>query len=276
MEDLAIVGTTASSFDGLSGVGLVVFDGADSQVTRGTLRGNTAVGVAVGGGALFEAHDLLIADTQPELVEGSAGRGLEVGTASVAKLTRALVLGNHDMGLLIDGAQTHADLEDIVIVGTQPAPESGLFGRGLGVQDGATAQLRRARVLDNHQVGIAIATEADVVLDQVEVGGTPLAPCWPACAREAGGTGLAIWAGATAQVTCLASHDNALAGVQVALGATCTMDGARLVGNRFAYDLRGAPEVDLDGVCAVGNAQDRSTSGVTTPETAPLLDFTAW
>jgi len=275
LVDLQVIATAPTGFDAVSGVGMSLLEGASATVARGTLRGNTAVGAVVGGGSTLEASDLLVAGTLPHPGGVPAGRGLEVAAGGAIALTRALVLNNQDVGVLISGRRTYAALDDIAIVGTLPARDSQRFGRGLEVQDGATLTLRRALVQGNHQVGVAIVTGALATLDQLEVQDTRLAPCWPGCAPEAGGTGVAIWAEAIAEVTCMESHDNALAGLQVALGATCRIDGARLTGNRFAYDLRADTDtmLDLDDVCAVGNAQDRPTGGVPLPETATLLDF---
>ncbi|MGF1465331.1 MAG: hypothetical protein ACFCGT_04285 [Sandaracinaceae bacterium] len=166
VDDLGIDETVAAA---PSSAGIVVEEGSELRLERAVLRRNSATGLSVEGGDA-RVTDLLVQDTLPRLLDGpeprgGGGRGVEVFVGGRAELTRAVVEGSRNAGLLLDDDGTEADIHDLVLRDTLPqagedgASVAGELGRGLVVQGGARRDLARAVLERNREVGLAVLEE---------------------------------------------------------------------------------------------------------------------
>ncbi len=71
-----------------------------------------------------------------------------------AEIARAVVEGNRGSGIFVGLPGAYLRLEDAVVRDTQSLQSDQRFGRGLAVQQGATAEIARTRFERNREVGI--------------------------------------------------------------------------------------------------------------------------
>ncbi len=214
-----VVRDTQGQTDGRVGRGLSASGGTSVDVTRALLDRNRDVAVlADGAGTSVRLEDVAVRDTQAQESDGSGGRGLQVQNGARADVTRAALEHNRDGAIILLAAGTSARLEDIVLRDTQPRESSLSFGRGLAVQDGATAEVSRALLDRNLQVAIIVAgVGASVRLEDVVVTDTMVAACGAGCAQGTGGVGVGTYEHATVWLSRFVLRRAALCGVQIAL-----------------------------------------------------------
>jgi hypothetical protein len=100
--------------------------------------------------------DLLIEDTQPQVLNDAFGVGISMTVGAVASLRRAIVRRNFRAGISI-GTDGDLTLSDAVIDDTQPQRSDGDFGDGLIAFDGARASVSQAIFRRNHQGGVRVS-----------------------------------------------------------------------------------------------------------------------
>ncbi|MGF1465446.1 MAG: hypothetical protein ACFCGT_04865 [Sandaracinaceae bacterium] len=154
-----VVGGTRSSASREDGAGLRASEGADVTLRRAVFAENRRVGLlAEDAGTTLVAEDLVIRDTRPQERDGLGGAGVAVQLGASVTLARALVTGNRDHGVLVAGAGAEARLTDLVVRDTEERV-GGAFGRGVGVQLGASSTLDRALLEQNREVGLFVGFE---------------------------------------------------------------------------------------------------------------------
>lgn len=197
IEDGLIRGTMSQEADKLAGVGLQVVEGATAEVRRTLLEGNRAVGIlATTGGAKLHLEDAVVRDTLAREIDGRGGRGLIVQEGAEADISRAVFERNHQIGVDVASANSRLFLDDSVVRDTLSEESSGLWGRGMTVQDGASAEVRRSIFDRNRETGIYVAfANARLVLEDTRIRNTLSAE-----ASGTGGRGLNVQDGATAEV----------------------------------------------------------------------------
>jgi hypothetical protein len=171
VRDLVIVGTKAGG-DGLGGRALNVQAGASLEVARLRAQDNRDACVFVdGAGSLLALTDAALVGTNAD-ESGAFGRAIAVQGAGELRMSRAFVGDNTEAGVFTTGTGTVLELTDVVIRDTR-ADGLGTFGRGLTVQDGATATLSRVLLAANHDVGVFVHGDgASVGAVDLEVRGT--------------------------------------------------------------------------------------------------------
>ena len=155
--------------DGTGGRGICVQEGA-SLVARGLLvEENHDVGLlATNAGTSVDLEDATIRSTQP-LPDGTRGKGVVVQEGASLVARGLLLEGNHDSGLLAVDVGTSVDLEDATVRDTQPRTD-GTFGRGIGVQAGASLVARGLLLGGNHEFGLsALGAGTSVDLSDVTI-----------------------------------------------------------------------------------------------------------
>ena len=154
LEDAMILDTQPLA-DGTRGAGIAVHDGASLIAWGLLLEGNHDLGLfAEDAGTTVDLQDATVRDTQP-LPDGTSGRGVGVQDGASLVARGLLLDGNHDVGLFAYGAGTTVDLEDAMILDTQPLAD-GTRGRGISVQDGASLVARGLLLDGNHDVGLLV------------------------------------------------------------------------------------------------------------------------
>ncbi|MGF1469417.1 MAG: right-handed parallel beta-helix repeat-containing protein [Sandaracinaceae bacterium] len=196
LEDVVVRDTQAGASGGPSGLGLSVTFGARVELRRGLLERHRDAGVFVGHeGAEALLEDISIRETQAETA-GVDRLGLNVLDGGRVDVRRGVLERNRDVGVLVAGEGTEAVLEDLVVRDTQARESDGTFGRGLNVQSGARAELRRALLERNREVGVFVAGEGtEALLEDVVVRETQ-----PRRSDGASGSGLDVQRGARVEL----------------------------------------------------------------------------
>ena len=220
LEDAVVRDTQSQQGDRAYGRGLAVELGASLEALRTLAEGNRDVGVsAIGAGATLRLEDVVVRATLGREVDGTFGRGLGIEDGARAEIARTVVEGNRGSGIFVGLPGAYLRLEDAVVRDTQSLQSDQRFGRGLAVQQGATAEIARTRFERNREVGIyAYNSGTGVQAQDVVVLDTRPAECGDRCAQGAGGMGVGSYSGATMSLTRFVVARSELCGAQIALG----------------------------------------------------------
>jgi hypothetical protein len=197
LEDVVVRDTGGRTGDVASGHGLDLQNGATAVARRALFERNCDVAVMVSrAGASVSLEDVVVRDTRSREGDRAFGRGLEVQDGAAAEVRRALFERNRDVAIMVSRAGASVSLEDVVVRDTESRESDLRAGSGLAVQDGATAEVRRALFERNREVAVSAAgTDTSLTLEDVALRNTR--------SREgdrAFGRGLALQDGATAEV----------------------------------------------------------------------------
>ncbi|MGF1465093.1 MAG: hypothetical protein ACFCGT_03080 [Sandaracinaceae bacterium] len=158
LEDLVIRDTLSQEAERVLGQGLQVEGGARVELRRALVERNRSLGVFVrGDGTEAVLRDLVVRDTLAQERDGILGRGLGVQEGARVELTHGLFERNRDVALIAATDGTEAVMEDLAVRDTLPRESTGHAGRGLAVQFGAHASLRRGHFERNRDVGVSVA-----------------------------------------------------------------------------------------------------------------------
>ncbi|MEO1268130.1 MAG: hypothetical protein AAFX99_08530, partial [Myxococcota bacterium] len=172
LDDLVIAHTQPRPSLSIFGRGISVQEGAVLEGQRMLLTHNHEMGIFVSGtGTQARVDDLTITHTQPQRLDSTFGRGINVERGAVFESQRALLTYNHEISLFISREATRARLDDLVITHSQPSPldtTDTAFSRGISVQQGAALHSQRALLTHNHAVGLIVsgaqATVGDLIV----------------------------------------------------------------------------------------------------------------
>lgn len=163
LEDVVVAGPDGAPPAGMRGFGLALASGAEGTLARVAFVRTRELAIIVKGpdGSLT-ATDLVVRDTQPRASTGQFGRGLSVQEAGRAEVTRGAFAGNHDVGVFAAHQGSTVSLTDALVADTRSEVEDVVAGHGIEIQDGAQAQVERALVAGNREVGLLVAGGATV------------------------------------------------------------------------------------------------------------------
>ena len=171
LTDAVVRDTRGQMRDGLSGRGIAVDQGASAAVARALVEANHDLGASVrDSGSVLTLTDTVVRDTQSRESDLLFGRGVDVDGGATAELSRVHVDGNRDLGVFAAGVGTMLTVADAIIEGTQGQERNFEFGRGMGIQGGATADVTRTHFIANHEVAVIIdmagtrGTFSDIVI----------------------------------------------------------------------------------------------------------------
>ena len=116
-------------------------------------------------------EDVAIRETRERERDRAAGRAVAIQGGAGTVLRRVLLEDNRDIALFAQDEGSSAVLEDVVIENTMARASDGDFGRGVAVQRGATAEIRRSRVGGSRDLGVFVGT-ASLVLEDVLIADT--------------------------------------------------------------------------------------------------------
>lgn len=173
LEDAVVRDTQSQSLDQILGSGLEVQPGAQAEVRRAVFSRNRTTGVSISGqGSRLVLEDTVVRDTQSDESGRTRGLGLEARFGARAEVRRVFFLRNRVVGVLATSDGTQLVAEDLVIRDTQSQEADRVFGRGLEVGRGARAEVRRAVIERNRDIGILAGDLARIDLEDAVVGDT--------------------------------------------------------------------------------------------------------
>lgn len=157
------------------GAGFFVFSGARAELTRCAFERNRIVGVAADdAGTLLALSDVAVRDGEGSLSAGVGGTGVQVNAGAQATLMRVVSERNRRAGVLVDQAGSRLTAFDLAVHGTRSQASDRAAGQGLSVVRGGRADVVRAVVEANREVGVLVASAstsaqlADVVVRDTE------------------------------------------------------------------------------------------------------------
>ncbi len=177
LSDVAILSVRAEGTSAF-GHGVEMAFGADATIARVLVDDATGLGLLVdGSGTDVTASDVTVLDMRANSM-GHLGRAVQVQRGSHLDLSRGLFTSNREACMVAAGTLTTAMLSDVIIEQTSIAdcaaigcPRSGI---GVGVYERGAASITRFRIRDNALLGLQIASDGQLDLDDGEVRGHPI------------------------------------------------------------------------------------------------------
>lgn len=265
-----IASTRERTADDELGMGVAAFAGASVAVSTSHLSHNRYVGVyAVDEGTTVALTDVAITHTRPRAVDGGWGLGIAAGFGARILLDGVLVSDNSTAGILLEGAGTSGQIDDVVVERTASSPLDGGLGRGVDVEDGAQVVGARWLLRDNRSDSVFVAgASARIDVTDLTVSGTLAAACASTTDCAGGGTGVVLVDNAAADLERFSIVDSELIGMQVARQATMAARRGLLRGNVIGVNLQ-VPELELDtafvDVRLEGNERDVASDDLPVP-----------
>ena len=167
-HDLVVRDTAGSALDGTRGRGVQVEEGATVTLRRAAVERNRHIGVFVtDAGSTLTMTDVVVAETREQTSDGEHGVGLHVQSGGQVDATRIALERNLAAGAMAGSAGTMLRLTDAVVRDTL-GDTHGRFGMGLGVGQGATAEVERV-LLQANRTAALLAADAGTVLTVLDV-----------------------------------------------------------------------------------------------------------
>jgi hypothetical protein len=154
--DVLVARTQPRDSDQLGGRGFEVGFGARVDLTRVELADLREVAVLVNGAGTGVAMRDVWVDGVGAGSDGTGGRGFAVQNGARLELRVARIDRSREVAIFADGMGATLDFEDLAIVDVLPDGQ-GEFGRGLAVQNGAAATIRRLAIVDCADSAIVVA-----------------------------------------------------------------------------------------------------------------------
>ena len=173
-EGTSLVLTDVVVRDGLSpgsdmneGFGIAVHHTAQLELSRALFERNHLVAVfASDPGTVMVATDLILRDTEHEMVNSTSGHGLYLKGGARVDVVRAVIERSRDAAVIIGQVGTTVTLADLEVRDTTSRGRDGEYGRGLEIILGAQVDLQRAIVEDNMESNIAVRDPGTVATMQ--------------------------------------------------------------------------------------------------------------
>jgi len=138
-----VVRTTGGGGESGVGVGIQAVDSAQVEMNACAFQGNTSRGVIVGNEARLKMRGTLVAQTKA--VESSVVQGaIFANSGASLSATHSLLVDNQGGGVIVAHQGSRAEVEDVAVVGSYPAPEA---DSGFGFTALYAGQLEAERVL---------------------------------------------------------------------------------------------------------------------------------
>jgi len=301
-----LVSSTRSSTEGV-----VTILGAGSELRSLTIRDSLRTGVWVDGGGrsvdlqgvwvdhvemlglsasnggAITGREIVVRQTQARPSDGLGGRALSAQDRGTLRVARALLQGNHESAAYAVGSGAELTLQDTAIRDTEARSIDLELGRGVSVEEFASAELTRVVIEGSRDTGLAALATATLSLADVVVRDTLSQP-----RDSVGGTGIRAEDGSTVEIVRSLLERNREAGVQASgAGAVVHLtdvvvrdvdvresdgifgDGLALFGGAAAVVTRGVFARNHDvGVLATGTGTTLQISDATVSDTASRRD----
>jgi len=154
--------------------GLAVIGGGRAVVNGGLFTNNrTSAVLAAGEDAAAELDGVTVRDTLSQEGLDVRGLGIWASLGAYVKCENSLFERNREVAVFAHAPDTRLDLAWIVIKDTLTQERDRMFGRGLNIQQGATASLAYSLVDGNQSIGVFVHGEGSAVdLQEVLVANT--------------------------------------------------------------------------------------------------------
>jgi hypothetical protein len=140
----------------VNGRGVEAWDGARLTVRRSSIERASESGVlSLGAGSSVDLEDVVVDETRVNS-DNTFGFGIAVTQGGKLSTRRVAARFNLTVGVIVTDPESHAELVDTVIADTDVDPSRSSMGRGLQVQEAATANASRITFARNTEVGAAV------------------------------------------------------------------------------------------------------------------------
>jgi hypothetical protein len=189
-DTVVVRGTVPRATDGQLGRGIDVRRGATATLRRAVLQGNHDTGLLVSdAGSVLSVTDAAVLDTRPSTADATSGNGIWAQAGGRAEGSRLVVDRAHNVAVVAFAAGASLRLEDLVVRDTL-GPSATLFGRGMELTEGASAEITRALFDRNELVGASAwnagsaLSLTDTVIRDTSGARTPDGDGWGLMVRE--------------------------------------------------------------------------------------------
>lgn len=238
LTDVIVRGTSREGdAPAIDGIGLAATEGSRVSMARGLFESNATHGIVVLSGSSLDATDLIVRDTRASAADDN-GIGLHVidGTGTVL---RSLFERNRVTAVGVSGDTAEVVLTDVTATQTESDGRLGYWGRAVNVQNGGKLSIERAAFDRCRDVGAMAVTRARLDMRDARISGTAPRACVETTCPDSGlGVGIVSMATSTVTVERFIVEDNALAGVQVVLGATMILRSGVVRGHPIGVNVQ--------------------------------------
>jgi hypothetical protein len=139
-------------------------------LTDSVLEGNQESGIILSEGASTFTGERLVVRDSVEGSQGDHGTGLNAQAGATVDVKDSSFSGNRYANVRLS-SKSSGTFDHVVFRDGQPNSVQDV-GRGISVQDGATAKITRSAFVDNYEIAIVAADGTTVDLEDVLAGGT--------------------------------------------------------------------------------------------------------
>lgn len=129
------------------------------EIEAVTIAETPVYGLIADSPQVIRAQRVRLRDLLPRPSTQTLGRGIELQNGARLVAEGLAVERATEVGVVVSGAGTTLEANDLVVQQTLPRATDRAFGRGLVVNAGGTAQLQNALLRDNTEVGISLSGE---------------------------------------------------------------------------------------------------------------------
>jgi hypothetical protein len=142
--------------------------GATAELSRVVVQRCVSAGLTIDDvGTIVRMEDSVVRDVLPHR-SGALGRGLSFQTGSRGELSRVVIEGVRELGVISSGDGTAVDVSDSYVRDTLPE-EDGSYGRGLTAQRGGALTVRRSRISGTREAALVFSEGGEIVLEDLVV-----------------------------------------------------------------------------------------------------------
>jgi hypothetical protein len=225
LQDVTVRDTLSQASNKRGGRGLEVGNDAHVTVRRTAFERNLDLGVlAYSPATTLSLTEVLVRDTRSRESDQTSGRGLEANGGARLTVEKAVLARNRDVALLVRDPGTTASITDLVARDTLSKASNGFHGSGLGVTDGAVADVARVLIERNRETGaVAFGAATKLSLRDAVLRGTRVRECADAidgaCIGKGVGSAAVAVEGAVLEMDRFEIEGSAMCGVQIARDA---------------------------------------------------------
>ena len=236
LKNSTVSNTTGSLLELLPGAGVQVRYGSRLVIDNSAIINNHGGGATIGfADSLMTGTSVLVSDSQPSLRTKEFGSGIVIQSGARLDGSDVTVRNNRTTGVFAAGDGTTVSIERLFVDGTLPDAATQENGRGIGIQEGASAILRNAVVRRSHDIGVYAAG----VLTTLDARGFVIRDTHPQASDGRFGDGLLVASGASLSGGDLTLWDNARCGIQLAFeGISLNVQDALIGRNLFGTNLQ--------------------------------------